>query len=91
MWKISSIWTQWAFSISSENTSEIGNQIKGELYKIKDEFIDGLDYFEGSLILYYKDDIEVTDGYFEYNVVTYFKTDKIALEDLENIKLLKKY
>jgi len=50
-----------------------------------------LDYFEGSPTLYHRDNIEVTDRYFEYNVVAYFKTDKVSLEDLENIKLLKKY
>lgn len=74
-----------------QNNPGIGEEVKGELYEIKDEFIDRLDYFEGSPDLYHKNNIKVTDGYLEYDVVTYFKTELLSPADLKKLKLLKNY
>lgn len=65
-----------------------GFHIKGELYEIKDRYIDNMDFFEGVPDLYYRDRIKVLKDNKEIDCYVYFKTNKI---NLDNIILIKEY
>lgn len=68
-----------------------GELVSGEMWEIPQTSIHMLDQFEGSPRLYYRAEIDVTDGTETHTVNTYFKSQQLTDTQLEQIPLLKEY